>query len=62
MVTKIVRCGDVYEECALSKILFEGLGQSIRQSMRELWAHKKEETLTHFLFYATSLLRYKTET
>lgn len=46
LVTKTLRCGDVYEKYPLNEIFIKGLHALIRLRMREFWGGKKEAKLT----------------
>lgn len=55
-MTKIIRCGDVYEKYVFNEMLFEGLNVSIRHGMRKYWKGKKKAYLHDFAFHAKSLI------
>lgn len=54
LVTKTLRCRDMYKTYALNKIVIEGLDATIRHSMREFWRGKNEANLHKLAFHATS--------
>lgn len=56
LVTKTIRCGEVYDKYALSDLFVEGLNALVRQSMREYRGGRKEANFHGVAFHATSLL------
>lgn len=56
LVTKTIRCEDVFEKYSLNEIFIGGLDLSLSQSLPEYPSAKKKTTLNHLALHATSLL------
>lgn len=57
LVAKVFHGIDLYEECAMKEVYVEGLELALSKRLREYYGAKKEATLFHHTFRATSLLR-----